>query len=1071
MTRDLQTAALAAVLVLLTAESLPGKSIPIEEDDLDHAATVSIGVERMHDRGAYEDAAFANSFLETYDNARASGRPFGVNEAHEAFEAATRRRQDVADAFKAVDDWERTDLSDAAKATGVLHDVVVGAAGSVPVPIVGAVAGATNAARDAAEREDRRNMQAAAIDSASAARAAMAATYPRDIARLDRLARRHPELGPVIREKLNGLGVDVGGSRDELFTRHPAIAARIEVQERLGAIETLVRENGERALTEAQVQSLLRAELKPVHRALGEQQEQLKVLLARENRRIAEAAEREQRQRQRIAFDEKLRASEAGITILSTLVSEADPAAARRIASIGGATVATVRAADAFGERLDAGSGWSESGAALIFSGDLLKIGMSLFSAFADPGPPIEQIILDEIRGLRDEIAEMHNDMLDGFDRLDKRLVASMRLNHEYFIELSNDLRDVKQQIEQVQRALAVALRGIEALDDAARQHALDEAERELTVAWEEAFRRRWDGGTERISQTDFHRLADVFKTDALTTASSEAAIRTVVPQDWSLLARQPPATNLKLIGQLAAAETDDRSLAAIAASLRNPDIFCRGANYYVDLALAHPEHLAARPVSHIDQMLAELDRIERFNAHLRGEAVPSITLVLPFVLTDTGPSAMLALVERYERHRAAFFAGVAKSEKDWLAEHDLAGIDLFQKPPAEATGAVNLPATASLAEGASGSRGPAAEWTAPDRDHTHTYNGNVVVPAAVADDIPAVFKLAAQYGVGTFTVTYSAVYWDDRKRGEPTWYRARDEGRRRGDPIDAPRQPDPSEVESPSGAARTIHHTDWFQAVVKVNARPCIDLRVSFSINDGWPDAGRSFDVLKATYRTTERQPFRTETIIYSWESARGARRVRNGLHRWTLAQTGRHPHTYANLMEHVLPEVEFDRHGEPTLAGNSAVKSTREAVQAAHSSYRDQLSRYLIGQTRSSHELGRGFSGLVGADAAARQAIAWAIPESIRHDPALRILLAGEWRSPTELRDALADASPRAVGARSARVTGQLYGLLGEYLSTPPRDERHAALVRTRGRLLGLRSLAIDARDAQEWDRATPQ
>ncbi|WP_244224871.1 hypothetical protein [Corallococcus sicarius] len=104
---------------------------------------------------------------------------------------------------------------------------------------------------------------------------------------------------------------------------------------------------------------------------------------------------------------------------------------------------------------LDLGQKSFQIVSAAVFSGQIVGAVVQLFSLLRKPAePPIEEVILKEVRELHQRVAQMQEQMLSRFDRVDRRLRDIHRDMEARFALVDWNLGRVNQNVEEAQRSL-----------------------------------------------------------------------------------------------------------------------------------------------------------------------------------------------------------------------------------------------------------------------------------------------------------------------------------------------------------------------------------------------------------------------------------------------------------------------------------------------------------------------------------------------------------------------------------------------------------------------------------------
>ncbi|MFB9177679.1 hypothetical protein ACFFX1_05990 [Dactylosporangium sucinum] len=169
--------------------------------------------------------------------------------------------------------------------------------------------------------------------------------------------------------------------------------------------------------------------------------------LAEQQRREQEAAERQ----------EWLDGAAAGVHLLATLVSFADPRAAEIVAGTGRAALQIASAVNAFLPAL-ASKGLTAaltSMSGIGLAANVLGAIQALVPLFGGAQPTIEDIILDQLNALREQVSDLTEQMHDRFDRVESALVEIYDTMNAKFDELLELQHATQERLARITRELA----------------------------------------------------------------------------------------------------------------------------------------------------------------------------------------------------------------------------------------------------------------------------------------------------------------------------------------------------------------------------------------------------------------------------------------------------------------------------------------------------------------------------------------------------------------------------------------------------------------------------------------
>ncbi len=135
----------------------------------------------------------------------------------------------------------------------------------------------------------------------------------------------------------------------------------------------------------------------------------------------------------------------------------------------------SVKIAETISGVLDLGAKGFQIVSAAVFSGQIVGAVFQLFSLLRKPTEPdLDQIILGELRELRQIVEELQSRMLTRFDRVDRKLNAIHSDMHARFALVDWELGRVNQNVEEVQRSLHELQAGLNRLDQSMYEYFTD---------------------------------------------------------------------------------------------------------------------------------------------------------------------------------------------------------------------------------------------------------------------------------------------------------------------------------------------------------------------------------------------------------------------------------------------------------------------------------------------------------------------------------------------------------------------------------------------------------------------
>ncbi|MFP2959109.1 hypothetical protein ACLEPN_15005, partial [Myxococcus sp. 1LA] len=126
----------------------------------------------------------------------------------------------------------------------------------------------------------------------------------------------------------------------------------------------------------------------------------------------------------------------------------------------------SIKVAEKVAGFLDAGVKGFQIISAAVFTGQIVGAVVQLFSILRKPAePPIEQVILKELRNLHQLVVELQGRMLSRFDRVDRKLNDIHRDMHSRFALVDWEVGQVNQNVDEVQEALYALHAGLNRVD------------------------------------------------------------------------------------------------------------------------------------------------------------------------------------------------------------------------------------------------------------------------------------------------------------------------------------------------------------------------------------------------------------------------------------------------------------------------------------------------------------------------------------------------------------------------------------------------------------------------------
>lgn len=252
------------------------------------------------------------------------------------------------------------------------------------------------------------------------------------------------------------LGVSITDRARTVVKKRPALAIPPQITQLIEANNTI-------NISLNDLKNMSKVEFDKLHGAIGDMQETLAVIDARQNVLIDYINDQQTQQAmQALAAAEaaetqlSLDAFRASISVLYNLAGFVDPDLAGQIAVVGDSAI---QIADSLNGWLTAVSGMdtlTEAGAlsTVIMTGNVLGAVMNVVSLFGDSAPTPDQLILEEIGKLRQEVSELRSEMHDRFDRIDEELNAIYSTMQERFDLIDIQLGKINGKLDAIQESL-----------------------------------------------------------------------------------------------------------------------------------------------------------------------------------------------------------------------------------------------------------------------------------------------------------------------------------------------------------------------------------------------------------------------------------------------------------------------------------------------------------------------------------------------------------------------------------------------------------------------------------------
>jgi hypothetical protein len=319
-----------------------------------------------------------------------------------------------------------------------------------------------------------------------------------------------------------------------IMARNPDLPVPIQVK------VSIQDNHGEILIALEDLKKLSQEEFHKLGAVMAETGEDLKAIDAQQDELIAfvkqwkadqVAAELERQERAREAAERqlKLQAAGAAIDLLSTFVGLVDPKLGRELAVAGRAGLEIYEAVVNYTQMAATFGSLGSGLGAVVLTGSVVGSMMNVTSLFGESGPPPEQLILEELRALREQVAQLHQDMHDRFDRVDVALNEIYTTINDRFNQVDLQLGKIRGDIKQIQQDLLRVELALYQLEARNHEIMVAAARRDLLMAINGAIGYKERTGLDMPYQPDyvtyenlFHSWAAIHAFDALSTGPTK---------------------------------------------------------------------------------------------------------------------------------------------------------------------------------------------------------------------------------------------------------------------------------------------------------------------------------------------------------------------------------------------------------------------------------------------------------------------------------------------------------------------------------------------------------------------
>lgn len=239
---------------------------------------------------------------------------------------------------------------------------------------------------------------------------------------------------------------------------NPAVAANIP-----GRIKNNIQPNGTVTISLQELEDLTRAQFDKINHTLTDLSVMAQLIDEDQNtlanyiydkgkREKDEALAKAAADKAQLVFD----SAKSYVSIVTDFMSLIDAKAGRYFSTI---NTAAIKIGESIEKWVTATAKLSTLGAigsisTIIMTGNIVSAVMSVVSMFSDSGSSLDQQILEQIGKLRQQIDDLHRDMLAHFDRIDKELNALYTAMQDRFNLIDLQLGKLNGNVQSIQREL-----------------------------------------------------------------------------------------------------------------------------------------------------------------------------------------------------------------------------------------------------------------------------------------------------------------------------------------------------------------------------------------------------------------------------------------------------------------------------------------------------------------------------------------------------------------------------------------------------------------------------------------
>lgn len=552
------------------------------------------------------------------------------------------------------------------------------------------------------------------------------------------LAKGNPNASLVINTffapDLNATTVDTA---TQILNKNPSFASSENIKD----IRAMIGPDGTITVTLKNLQDLSKAQFNAWKQVISDQQatakavdEKQKTIIEYLKNQQAQAEAQALAAKQRELAQLKLEAGEASIYLLSTFIGLVDKGLGNKIATVGNAALQIANSISKYNDTISrlgqAGAGF----ASVVMTANIVAAGLSLISLFGG-GPSPEEMILEEVRELRKQIAQLGQVMMERFDRIDKSLHKIYETLNTRLDQIDLTLGKLTGSVEDIQRSLYDVESTLNRVERNIKSWLVAGFRRDLietingTLNYKENFGINMDYSSQFVPrEIKFYTWAVSNSQDPL-----EAGVTKPVDdfQVYDVLTNFPLENNINYLSQFLSTRFPTLGLPPLASqTLSNPRDWSLSSEAYMRLAAEWPQHYKKVSGCRIEQI------------YNRGREVQSALQRISTVTTGNETKANYQLFDvlmaNYQAKAAALKTETQNTEAARKAELKLQLANAWSPKfsPIQACPGAN----------------------------TNGVNEALSVPGGLDQLIPNLYRASERFGLGSMQICYDSVTWSDQR-------------------------------------------------------------------------------------------------------------------------------------------------------------------------------------------------------------------------------------------------------------------------------------------------------------------